>query len=149
MCFTFCSCGNDDSKKPKLVIAEQYQIATDYKQIEPLLKEYFTIIEEAYNNSDKQNIETFILPDRYNEVDTALDNLQNSTDMSNIISGGDEAMIAYQKKLALLQPYLKIELKIAEKNLLGTAGNSSNKEWFNSLSSTLTEAYEHYSSIDE
>lgn len=145
----FCSCGNDDSKKTELVIAEHYKTATDYEQIEPLLKEYFSIIEEAYNNSDKQKIETFILPDRYNEVDKALDDLQNSTDMSNIISGGDEAIIAYQKKLALLQPYLKIELKIAEKSVLETAGNNSNEDWFNSLSSTLSEAYEHYISTNE
>ncbi len=156
ICFSFCSCASNDnkttesdSKTTELVIADYYKTATDYNQIEPLLKEYFSVLEEAYANSDKVEFDTFILPDRYNEVKTELNSLQGATDISDILSGGDDAMLAYQKKLALLQPYLEIEVEIAAKNLLVAAGTNSDEEWFNTLYFAITEAYEYYSNSGE
>lgn len=151
ICFAFCSCGkvDKDCETPELVIAEHYKIAWDYEQIEPLLKEYFLMVEEAYTNSDKQNLDTFVLSDRFDEVVAALERIDNSMDISGIISSGDQQqMIAYQKQLALLEPFLRIQLKISEKNLLKLA-NPSNKEWFDTFSVALSEAYEQYNSEEE
>ena len=162
VCFSACSCGAvdknaekkvnvsesiDQKETDKLVIAPHYKTALDYEQIEPLLKDYFSMMEESYANSDKQNLETFVFCDEYTEVVAVLRRLSESTDMSTIIGSEDkQLMIACQKKLALLEPFLRVEVKISERNLLIAAGHQSNEEWFESFESTLAKSYEHYNS---
>lgn len=142
-----CACGGT-ANVPTLTFADSYSTALDYEQIAPLLEEYFSIVYNAYEHSDKQKLKTFELSSEYDDIVKQLEDLNYSLDLSELISAGDEAMEAYLQKLALYTPYRRIEIIIAKYDLLVAAGNSTNEEWFDSLIDELENAYEQYSTGD-
>ena len=139
-----CACGNSASKSKEsgLIISDYYKEAADYEKIEPLIKQYLSIVHEALNNSDKKNPKTFVLPEKYKTVDKELESLNNYSNLSDVTEN-EENKKAYLLKSELLSPYLKIETKIAGINIFKVAGGN-NEKCFEELSSALSEAEKIY-----
>lgn len=130
-----------------LTFSQYYQNADDYDTIYPLLNEYFSSIQDAYNKSDKQDLDTFILPNEYKDISNSLAEISNDNSGA-VVDGKTNLSEEYLARLKLLEPYLRMEYYLAQKNLL-IVGNSSseaspNEDWFAKLNNLLSETYIEY-----
>ncbi len=135
----------DDSLN--ITFSEYYQNADDYEKIYPLLNEYFSCIQSAYDKSDKSDLESFVLPDDYKNVSNQLSKISNDNS-GFIVDGKTNLSKEYLARLQLLEPYLEMEYFIKQKDLLLTGnGNSEivlNEDWFTEIENFLTTAYSEY-----
>lgn len=131
-----------------LEFSEYYQQAEDFEELEPLLNQYFGAVQAAYDRSDKENLETFVLDDSYEEVFKILSDKQDKCDekFSSISSLDDDEQKSYLATLKLLHPFLKIHAFILEKDVLLVANDyhAPNSEWFNKMTEILFEIYSEY-----
>lgn len=130
-----------------LTFSQYYQNADDYDKIYPLLNEYFSCIQNAYNESDKSNLNTFTLPNEYKEISDSLAEISNDNSGA-VVNGKTNLSKEYLARLQLLEPYLQTEYYLAQKNLLSVGnGNSElspNEDWFAKLNNLLSETYLEY-----
>lgn len=131
-----------------LEFSEYYQQAEDFEELEPLLNQYFGAVQAAYDRSDKENLETFVLDDSYEEVFKILSDRQAKCDekFNSIFSLDDDEQKSYLATLNLFHPFLKIHALILEKDVLLVANDyhAPNTAWFNKMSETLFEIYSEY-----
>lgn len=133
-----------------LEFSEYYQSADNFEEIEPLLNQYFSMVQAAYDNSDKTNLESFVLDDGYEEVADSLTAMQTKlfNDFSVILrAGSDSAKQTYLAEAELLEPFSHIEAKIAESTLLleDTINNHvRDTDWFDDLSEIISDAHTEY-----
>lgn len=130
-----------------LTFSQYYQNADDYDKIYPLLNEYFSSIQNAYNNSDKSDLDTFTLPNEYKDISNSLAEISNDNSGA-VVDGKTNLSEEYLARLKLLEPYLRMEYYLAQKDLL-IVGNSSsetspNEDWFEKLNDLLLEIYMEY-----
>lgn len=122
-----------------ITFSEYYQNADDYEKIYPLLNEYFSCIQSAYDKSDKSDLESFVLPDEYTNVSNQLS--ETSNDNSGfIVEGKTNLSKEYLARLQLLEPYLRAEVLLTEKEML----SSPNEEWYTNVNTFLTDALSEY-----
>lgn len=133
-----CSSQTKDNSV-NLTFSEYYQNADDYEIIYPLLNEYFSCIQNAYYASDKSDLNSFVLSDDYQNVSNQLSEISNDNS-GFIVDGKTNLSKEYLARLQLLEPYLQIEVLLAEKSML----SSPNEEWFNKLDVFLTTTYSEY-----
>lgn len=122
-----------------LTFSEYYQTANDYEIIYPLLNKYFSCIQNAYDTSNKSDLNSFVLSDDYQNISNQLSEISND-DSGLVVNGNTNLLKEYLARLQLLKPYLDVEELLAEKSLL----SSPNKEWFNKLDILLTATYSEY-----
>ena len=133
-----------------LEFSEYYQSADNFEEIEPLLNQYFSMVQAAYDNSDKTNLESFVLGDGYEEVADSLTTMQTKlfNDFSVILrAGSDSAKQTYLAEAKLLEPFSHIEAKIAESTLLleDTINNHvRDTDWSDDLSEIISDAHTEY-----
>ena len=135
------ACSSQKTKDDSLNItfSEYYQNADDYEKIYPLLNEYFSCIQSAYDKSDKAELGSFVLPDEYTNVSNQLSEISN--DKSGfIVDGKTNLSKEYLARLQLLEPYLRAEVLLAEKGML----SSPNEEWFNEVNTFLINTFSKY-----
>ena len=130
-----------------ITFSEYYQNADDYEKIYPLLNEYFSCIQSAYDKSDKSVLDSFVLPDEYTNISNQLSEISNDNS-GFIVDGKTNLSKEYLARLQLLEPYLEMEYFIKQKDLLLVGnGNSKitlNEEWFNEVDSFLTNTFSEY-----
>lgn len=122
-----------------ITFSEYYQNADDYEKIYPLLNEYFSCIQSAYDKSDKSDLESFVLPDEYTNVSNQLSEISNDNS-GFIVDGKTNLSKEYLARLQLLEPYLQIEVLLTEKSML----SSPNEEWFMNMNTFLTNVFSEY-----
>ena len=133
-----------------LEFSEYYQSADNFEEIEPLLNQYFSMVQAAYDNSDKTNLESFVLDDGYDKIADSLTAMQTKlfNDFSTILrAGSDSAKQTYLAKAQLLEPFSHIEAKIAEGTLSleDTINNHvRDSDWFDDLSGIISDVYIEY-----
>lgn len=127
----------DDSLN--ITFSEYYQNADDYEKIYPLLNEYFSCIQSAYDKSDKSDLESFVLPNEYTNVSNQLSEISNDNS-GFIVDGKTNLSKEYLARLQLLEPYLQAEILLAEKAML----SSPNEEWFVIMGTFLTDTISEY-----
>lgn len=140
-----------------LEFSEYYQSADNFEEIEPLLNQYFSMVQTAYDNSDKTNLESFVLDDGYEEVADALEEIHDKIDnSSSSLSIYDKQSLKQQIiQLKLMHPYLFVQFKIAERKAILSAKSeveertgeklqAENPEWFTELGEKLSETYTEY-----
>ena len=138
-----CSSQTKDNSV-NLTFSEYYQNADDYEKIYPLLNEYFSCIQSAYDKSDKSDLNSFVLSDNYVNVSNQLSEISNDNS-GFVVDGKTNLSKEYLARLQLLEPYLEMEYFIKQKDLLSVGnGNSKialNEEWFNEVAVFLTSTY--------
>ncbi len=127
----------DDSLN--IIFSEYYQNADDYEKIYPLLSEYFSCIQSAYDKSDKSNLDSFVLPDEYTNVSNRLSEISNDSS-ELIVDGKTNLSKEYLARLQLLELYLRAEVLLVEKEML----SSPNEEWFTNMNTFLKNALSEY-----
>lgn len=136
------------SKEFALQFSEYYQQAEDFEELEPLLNQYFGAVQAAYDRSDKENLETFVLDESYEEIFEILSDRQDECDekFDSLLSLSDEEQKNHLATLKLLFPFLKIHAFILEKNFLLAVndGHVSNIEWFEKFETNLSDIYIEY-----
>lgn len=137
-----CSSQSQDNSF-NLTFSEYYQNADDYEKIQPLLNEYLSMIQNAYDKSDKTNLDSFELPKEFTNISNKLAAISNDNSGS-IIDGKTNLSQEYLARLQLLEPYLRMEVYLYEKDLLISNHTSSNTEWFNEVNNFLTNTYDEY-----
>lgn len=142
--FGLSSCSSQSQNSSvNLAFSEYYQNADDFDKIQPLLNEYFSLIQNAYDKSDKTNLESFELPKEFTSISDKL--LAISNDSSGaIVDGKTNLSQEYLARLQLLEPYLRMEVYLAEKEMLLSNKNTSNADWFTEVSTFLTDTYDKY-----
>lgn len=133
----FSCSGNKENQITKLVYSNYYQNATDFEEIRPALDQYFNSILSAYEESNKKDLNTFILSDSYRNAKSILSSISSDVDFSSAISGNDDDKKHYLAKLKLLEAYAKIEVALAERDILIAVGSNDNEKWFNDLDETI------------
>ena len=133
----FSCSGNKENQITKLVYSNYYQNATDFEEIRPALDQYFNSILSAYEESNKKDLNTFILSDSYRNAKSILSSISSDVDFSSAISGNDDDKKHYLAKLKLLEAYSKIEVALAERDMLIAVGSNDNEKWFNDLDETI------------
>lgn len=110
-----------------LSFSEYYQSIDDFDEISPQLKLYFSLIETAYENSNKKRLSSFVLSEEYDEVRDTLqsfyDALKEERDNMAQIEGNAAYVLAeesYISKLRLLSPYIQVESMVAEQKLMAS-----------------------------
>lgn len=137
--FSACSSQTKD-ESINLTFSQYYQNADDYDKIYPLLNEYFSGIQNAYNKSDKENLNTFSLPDNFSEVVKKLSDISNDDSGIRTSDGQLNTSNEYIARLKILEPYLRMEVCLAERDVL----SSPNEDWFAKLNNLLSETYIEY-----
>ena len=123
-----------------LTFSQYYQNADDYDKIYPLLNEYFSGIQNAYDKSDKEDLNTFSLPDNFSEIAKKLSDISNDDSGIRTSDGQLNTSNEYIARLKILEPYLRMEVCLAERNML----SSPNEDWFAKLNNMLSETYMEY-----
>lgn len=130
-----------------LTFSEYYQNADDYEKIYPLLNEYFSYVQNAYDESDKSDLSTFVLSDDYKSVSNQLSEISNDNS-GFIVNGKTNLSKEYLARFQLLEPYLEMEYFIKQKDLLsagnGNLGIALNEEWFKEVDDFLITTYSEY-----
>lgn len=136
-----------------LEFSEYYQSADNFEEIEPLLNQYFSMVQAAYDNSDKTNLESFVLDDGYEEVADALEEIRDEIDDISIYD--KQILKQHVIQLNLVHPYLLVHAKILERDAIVNAKSleeqrtgerlqAENPEWFTELNEELSETYTEY-----
>ena len=136
-----CSSQNEETTV-NLTFSEYYQNADDFEKIYPLLNEYFACIENAYKESDKMDLNSFVLSDNYNDISNQLSAISKD-DSKMRVNGELNTSDEYIARIKIINPYLQMELHLSGKELLKTS-NSTNENWFKELETILTEIYSEY-----
>ncbi len=136
-----CSSQNEETTV-NLTFSEYYQNADDFETIYPLLNEYFACIENAYKESDKTDLNSFVLSDNYNDISNQLSAISKD-DSKMRVNGELNTSDEYIARIKIINPYLQMELHLSGKELLKTS-NSTNENWFKELETILTEIYSEY-----
>lgn len=130
-----------------LEFSQYYQNADDYEKIQPLMTKYFSCIQNAFDESDKSNLNTFILSDEYKEASNSLSEISNDNSGS-VVNGETNISKEYLARLQLLEPYLRMEYYLAQKDLLlkgnGNSNVALNKDWFSEVKGFLTNTYSEF-----
>ena len=116
------------------------------------MEQYFSLIETAYENSNKKRLSSFVLPEEYAEVKNALQSFYDAIkeerdDMAPI---GDDASYvfaeeSYISKLKLLSPYIQVESMIAEQKLmLQVSPHAKDEDWFDELNTIVKDSVREY-----
>lgn len=137
-----CSSQSQDSSV-NITFSEYYQNAADFDKIHPLLIEYFSLIRNAYDKSDKTNLESFELPKEFTDISNELSVIANDNSGS-IIDGKTNLSQEYLARLQLLEPYLRMEVYLSQRELLLSNNSNSNTDWFNEINDFLTNTYDKY-----
>lgn len=135
-----------------LSFSEYYQGAEDFDEISPQLELYFSLIETAYENSNKKSLSSFVLSEEYDEVRDTLqsfyDALKNErNDMAQIEDDISYALAekSYISKLKLLSPYIQVESIIAEQKLMLQASpHIKDEDWFDKLNTVIKDSVREY-----
>lgn len=131
-----------------LEFSEYYQQAEDFEEIEPLLNQYFKAVQSAYDRSDKENLETFVLDDSYEAIADVLNemNKRHSDKMGSFFSMSDAEKISYNAASKLYLCFLKTNLIIIGKEVLLIENDNHlyKPDWFIELNDTLLECYNEY-----
>lgn len=137
-------------KEPLTIrFSEYYQKAIDYEKIYPLLNKYFNCVQDAYDDSDRTDIATFILNEEYQSVAEELSELSNthkeeilkitrniySLDINNEVINNNIAT------LKMFEQFLKVEMHLASREILFNSDNDSSDQWFDNLNIILECAY--------
>ena len=122
-----------------ITFSEYYQNADDYEKIYPLLNEHFSCIQSAYDKSNKSDLESFVLPDEYTNVSNQLSEISNDNS-GFIVDGKTNLSKEYLARLQLLEPYLRAEVLLTEKEML----SSPKEEWFMDINTFLTNTFSEY-----
>lgn len=132
------------SNKLGITFSEFYQSAPLFDETEMLLIEYFNILSETLDKSDKFNFNSFVLPYEYEELKTKL------TDYNSLLNKESDRE-NLRRNAMLLLPYTEAETKIAELNLLLAfyEGDVADEEWFGSFEDFIIETCEQYRSYSE
>ncbi len=134
------------SKEFSLEFSEYYQGAEDFEELEPLLNQYFGAVQAAYDKSDKENLESFVLDESYEDVGAILKEMYevSSDKMGDFWSMADAEKSSYNAALKLYRLYLKTGLIVSEKDFLLVANYNHlyKPEWFAELNDFLLEAYD-------
>lgn len=123
-----------------LKFSQYYQKADDYDKIYPLLNVYFSGIRNAYNKSNKEDLNSFSLPDNFSETAKKLSDISNDHSGIRISDGQINTSNEYIARLKILEPYLRMEVCLAERDML----SSPNEDWFEKLNNLLSETYMEY-----
>lgn len=141
-------CNNDDNTdEPEIVFDEYYTQLEDFETIKPLLVDFYTEVQRAYNGSDKSDAETLELSDDFNDICDELDAINNEyRDIKSEEISSEE----YGIFLDLIMPYQKTRLIIAEINLAKSLqehgyGSTDCTESFKELKQSIDDAYKKYS----
>ena len=131
-----------------LEFSEYYQQAEGFEEIEPLLNQYFNAVQSAYDRSDKENLETFVLDDSYEAIADVLNemNEQHSDKIGGFFSMSDAEKVSYNAASKLYLCFLKTNLIIIEKKALLIANDDHlyKPYWFVELNDTLLDCYNEY-----
>ncbi len=105
-------------------------------------EEYFSYIRSAYEGSNEKNVESFVLADGYENAKSALAEFsQNDFDLSET----GETPEGHLAKLQLLEPYLRIEAMLGEREvLLSASSHVENEDWFQQLNSLIWDSIDEY-----
>lgn len=134
--FSFSACSSENSKPFTISFSEYYRDADDFNKIEPALNQYFDCIKTAFEKSNEKSLESFTLPDTYSSIQSTLASLsQAETDLTSD---------TYLAKLNLLEPYLQIEVLLAERTLLLSNGDTTDEEWFERLDTLFWDSIDEY-----
>lgn len=146
LCLSACSSQTKDNSI-NLKFSEYYQNADDYEKIYPLLNKYFSYVQNAYDKSDKSDLNSFVLSDDYINVSNQLSEISNDNS-GFIVDGKTNLSKEYLARLQLLEPYLEMEYFVKQKDLLSVGnGNSEkalNEEWFSEMEEFLTNTISEY-----
>lgn len=134
------------NKEFSLEFSEYYQQAEDFEELEPLLNQYFGMVQAAYDRSDKQNLETFVLDDSFEEVEAILSQKQkiHTDKFAEVVTLTPHKQEPYMAALELYRLYLKVALLISERDFIvvsNTSGFIYNPEWFTELHDSLLDVY--------
>ena len=136
------------NKEFSLEFSEYYQQAEDFEELKPLLNQYFGMVQAAYDRSDKQNLESFILGEDYEEAKQLLKQKNEEiTDKSNNPSLTNDEQKAYGIAFGAILPFAYVEYQISSCNLLIAGSNDGfayNPDWFEELKDYLDETYVEY-----
>ena len=137
------ACSSQNKKTTvSLTFSKYYQNADDFEKIYPLLNEYFACIENAYKESDKTDLNSFVLSDDYDDISNQLSAISKD-DSKMRVNGELNTSDEYIARIKIINPYLQMELHLSGKELLKTS-NSTNENWFKELETILTEIYSEY-----
>lgn len=117
---------------------DDFKTMENFDVVFPLLYDFFDIVEDAYEASDKVNLSSFVIPEDI--LKQYSNEIESWTTVTNALEDGEENL----KKLNLMYPVLQVNTKIAEGDLLYVAGNIEHKVWFNEMRSVLNDAYIRY-----
>ena len=138
---------NADTDEPEIVFNDYYTQLEDFETVKPLLIDFYTEVQRAYNKSDKSDAETFELSNDFEDICDELDaiNEEYRNVKSEEISSEE-----YGVFLDLIMPYLKTRLVVAEIKLAKNLeekdyGDADCSESFNKLKQSIDDAYEKYS----
>ena len=90
-----CSSQNEETTV-NLTFSEYYQNADDFEKIYPLLNEYFACIENAYKESDKTDLNSFVLSDDYNDISNQLSAISKDEEEFEKLKGKKEKAVPLQ-----------------------------------------------------
>ncbi len=147
--FTILGCGKANQVHERFtedLFCEYFKNATYFEELHVLVCEYMNCIDLAYENSDKESLDSFIYDaDRLEEL---LEKIQEYSDSATKSGSNLDENLA---NLGMAYYCTKIQLDIAEKDLLETVGSlSSSKEMeiLNNIKAHLDEAYETFSQYE-
>lgn len=122
--------------------SDYYRSADGFDEIRPALNLYFSCIRKAYDDSNKTSLKSFKLADEYIEAKSALESLcQSGIGEAGLL----DAVAEHLARQQLLEPFLKIEMMLSEKDLLLAAdGNAKDEQWFESLNSLVWDSIDEY-----
>lgn len=135
-----------------LSFSKYYQGVDNFDEISTQLELYFSLIETAYENSNKKKLSSFVLSEEYDEVRDTLqsfyDALKEKRESITQIEDDTSYALAeesYISELKLLSPYIQIESMIAEQKLmLQTSPHTKDEEWFNELNTVIKDSVREY-----
>lgn len=131
------SCTSENDKECfEIKFSEYYQNAEDYQEISILINNYFECIQNAYEKSDKRNLSSFSLSDDYKNISNKLSEINNNSS----ISINEKYLI----RLQILEPYLQMEVYLAERDMLLKCGDNNGQEWYINVKEFLENTYYEY-----
>lgn len=143
LCVTISVSGcSNQAEITGLSFSEYYKGADEFDIIRPYLEEYFSYVRSAYEGSNEKDVESFVLADGYENAENALAEFsQNDSDLSET----GEALEGHLAKLQLLEPYLRIEAMLGEREvLLSASSHVENEDWFQQLNSLIWDSIDEY-----
>lgn len=143
MVSVLCGCGsrNGNSAVEYDMDLSSFVEANEFSKLEPLINEYYDIIINSYNNSDKRYLKSFkpnsSYTNTYNSIVAIVDSFDRSAPSNSV---GENEVDTRLLELKLVAPITKIQLHLAARDFLLSAGIQKNEEWFTELAEDLSAA---------